>query len=63
MIGRYYLGQDEAPVNVVINLKGTSHCYMVDKCRLVSDESYQQYLDKYNAWKLALVDYYKFFEE
>ncbi|MCB5265507.1 MAG: hypothetical protein LHW41_04610 [Candidatus Cloacimonetes bacterium] len=63
LIGRYYLGQDEAPVNVVISLKGNSHNYLVDKCRLVSDEAYQQHLDRYNAWKLALVDYYNFFEE
>lgn len=63
LIGRYYLGQDEIPVNVVISLKGSSSCYTVAKCQLVSEAAYQQYLDKYNAWKLALVNYYGFFEE
>jgi hypothetical protein len=63
LIGRYYLGQDETPVNVVISLKGNPGSYTVHKCRLVSDEAYQKYLDQYNAWKLALVDYYRFFED
>lgn len=63
LIGRYYLGQDESPVNVVICLKGNPNYYTVDKCRLVSDEEYQGYLNQYNAWKLALVNYYSFFEE
>lgn len=63
LIGRCYLGQDETPVNVVISLKGTPNYYTVDKCRLVSDKLYQQYLYKHNAWKSALVNYYNFFEE
>lgn len=63
LIGRYYLGQDETPVNVVIDLQGSLNYYIVNKCRLVSDKKYQQYLDKYDAWKRTLVDYYSFFED
>ncbi|MDP3113239.1 MAG: hypothetical protein Q8M98_00555 [Candidatus Cloacimonadaceae bacterium] len=62
LIGRYYLGDDKTPVNIVIDLIGTIDSYIVDSCRLVSHEEYIKYQNKYDLWIKTLTEYYDFFE-
>jgi hypothetical protein len=62
LIGRYHIGSSKEPVNVVVNLSGTTSKYLVKECLLVSDEAFRAYQAKYDSWKQALQRYYQFFE-
>ena len=60
--GRYTLGKQKEPVNVLISLKSDMFGYMVDKCNVVSDSAYQEYLTSLALWRETLREYYDFFE-
>ncbi len=61
LIGRYYLGNNTTPVNVVIELKGTSDQYLVESCRIVSDNEYASYQSMYDSWMETLSMYFQFY--
>ncbi|MDD3143015.1 MAG: hypothetical protein PHG32_02345 [Candidatus Cloacimonetes bacterium] len=63
LIGKYYLGNDTTPVNVVILLSGTESSYEVTTARLVSDEVYAKLQEHYNQWVAQLRDFYDFYED
>lgn len=63
LIGKYYLGNDQNPVNIVVKLKGTPSFYVVSKCNIVTDEEYNSYYQKYNLWINKLTEFFDFFEK
>jgi len=60
--GKYTLGENSQPVNVLITLKANSTGYIITLCRLVSDEVYKQYENRLEKWKQTLKDYYDFYD-
>jgi len=62
LIGKYYLGSDAQPVNVIVYLSGTPDCYIVTSCQLVNDDVYTLYQNKYNRWVQKLSEFYNFFQ-
>jgi len=62
LMGKYYLGNDAKPVNVLIELKGAEDSYKVIKAKLLSDDQYLSYQAKYADWVDALKIYYNFYE-
>lgn len=61
--GRYTLGDDKEPVNVMITLKSNEMGYLVTKCQVVTDVAYDAYLSRLGRWKEILSDYYDFYED
>jgi hypothetical protein len=62
LIGRYYLGDDQIPVNVVIHLKGTPDYYYVNSVSLVSDQEFAEYQSLHSQWIAKLEEFYDFYE-
>jgi hypothetical protein len=60
--GKYTLGENKEPVNVIIRLKSDVNGYLVESCSVVSDTVYEQFLTNMNMWKQVLQDYYSFYE-
>lgn len=60
--GQYTLGRDNEKINILINLQSEFAGYVIMNCKVVSDEEYNQFMDKLNRWKQVLNDYYDFFE-
>lgn len=63
LMGRYLLGSDDKPVNVVVGLEGKPTSYVVKYFRLVSDNEYQEQQERYNQWIAQLKEFYDFFED
>ncbi len=60
--GKYYLGQDETPVNLIIELTGKMEGYLIAECKVVNDEEYASFEYNISKWKDALKKYYDFYE-
>lgn len=60
--GKYFLGNDNTPVNLMIELDRRVDGYMISKCKLVSDSEYATFESKLFKWKEALKKYYDFYE-
>lgn len=63
LMGRYIVGNYATPVNLVIDLKGTPSCYIVQKARLVNDKEYSQLQQVFNQWIQRITEYFDFFED
>jgi hypothetical protein len=61
--GRYRLGQDGQIVSILIELSGTEAGYTVKKAFVASDEQFASFEADLSRWKLALKDYYDFYEK
>lgn len=62
LIGKYQLGEDKKPINVVISLIGTPSSYSVQECKLVSDDEYRAHQLRYDSWIRALQSYFQIFD-
>lgn len=62
LIGKYYIGNDNKAVNVLIELSGSQNCYKVVKARLLTDNDYRTYQANYINWVNMLNSYYNFYE-
>jgi len=62
LIGRYYIGNEKTPSNLVIQLRATPNNYQVLKCIVVNDEAYAKYQALYSAWENRLKEFYSFNE-
>ncbi len=60
--GCYYLGRDENPSYIIINLKGTSSGYTVDNCKTVTKDEYKIFEEKMRNWKKALNHFFNYYE-
>jgi hypothetical protein len=60
--GTYILEPSGRKVNVLIDLKGTAECYVVDKCRLVTDGDFAGYERSLEAWRKRLEHFFDFYE-
>ncbi|MHA2366638.1 MAG: hypothetical protein ACXAC7_21980 [Candidatus Hodarchaeales archaeon] len=56
--GQYYLGSDNNPIKVLINLRGSKSGYIVDKCWIANDEEYENFENMLAEWRYALIDFY-----
>jgi hypothetical protein len=61
--GRYAVGSQGKPANVLIELSGTSSHYVVEKAKVVSDEEYARYESRLAEWRQALTRYFDVFEK
>lgn len=56
--GRYLLGTKKRPINVIVKMRGLSDGYVVEDCRMVSDEEFDKFNRQLVAWKKVLDDYF-----
>lgn len=63
LIGKYYLGNDPQPVNIIIELSGTPKNYAVTNCRIADESEFELYQTKYNKWVQKLTEFYDFYQE
>lgn len=63
IFGKYYLGNDEKPINILIHLKGTASNYVVEWCGLVDDNHYADLEQLQSKWIKTLQNYYDFYDE
>ena len=56
--GKYYIGNDQKPSNILIKMTGEEEGYKIDKCWTASNEEYQEFQSRLFSWQKALKDYY-----
>lgn len=52
--GKYLLGGDTTPVNILISLEDSPAGYMINRCRVVTDADYAKFTQRLEAWKMAI---------
>lgn len=68
MGGRYILGENEVPINIIINLKKISggNGYVVTNCLVVNDDEYSKFLENMVLWQNIIrthyIEFYNFYE-
>lgn len=60
--GRYSVGADRSPANVIIELRGTASNYVVASAEVVSDEEYAKFEERLAKWRAALQTYFDVYE-
>ena len=60
--GRYYLGNENLPVNILVSLTGRSNGYRIKKCKIISDDEYAKYEKSLFEWQNALLKMYDIYE-
>lgn len=61
--GKYYLGDDNQPTNILIELTSKPDGYYITRGAIVSDDEFQKFSERFDRWKHALNEYYDFFDE
>lgn len=61
--GQYFLGSKKTPVNILIDLRGESNGYYVERCKIATDEEYSDFKAKLTKWQATLSDYYDLYEK
>ncbi len=61
--GKYRLIPGDEEVNVMVELRGETAGYYVNKCWLASDDIYQIFQERMGRWQQALREYYDFWEK
>ncbi len=60
--GRYLLGKENKPVNILIKLNTVTNGYAVEECVIATDEDYEKFTTQVSAWKRILAEYYDIFD-
>lgn len=60
--GLYYLGSNNKPVNILIDLKGSSTGYVIDKCWIATDEEFSKFQHDIDRWRANLINYFDFYK-
>jgi len=61
--GKYLIKNSNEQVNVMIQLRGESTGYTVQKCWVAKDEEFNDFLSKLREWKQALEGFFDFYEK
>jgi len=61
--GRYRIGPEGQPVNILVTLSGEYYGYLVKKCQIVDDSEYTIFKRKLSDWQMSLQQYYDIFEK
>jgi len=60
--GEYYIGNDDQPVRILVDLSGSSSGYTISKSWVASREEYSKFNQKREEWEKALIEYFDFYE-
>ncbi len=56
--GKYIIGMNKRPTNILIKLSGEERGYKIEKCWIASDEEYRNFESRLFSWQSALKEYY-----
>jgi hypothetical protein len=56
--GKYYIGKDKQPTNILIRLEGEESGYKIVKCWVAGKDEYGAFESRLFQWRSALNDYY-----
>ena len=59
--GRYLLGPSKTPIKVLMDLRGNSWGYSIEKCSIASDADYGAFEKQMRSWQGTLQEYYGYF--
>lgn len=60
--GSYYIGDDNQPTNILIELRGSRDGYTIRNASKASQSEYSAFLSDLEKWQNALIEYYNVFE-
>ena len=60
--GRYYIGDDSQPSNILVELRGSKSGYTIKNAKIASQTEYGIFLQDLSKWQNTLNEYYNVFE-
>lgn len=60
--GRYYIGDDSQPSNILVELRGSKNGYTIKNAKIASQTEYSSFLQELSKWQDTLNEYYNVFE-
>ncbi|MCH8569106.1 MAG: hypothetical protein LAT67_12605 [Balneolales bacterium] len=60
--GRYFIGDDTEPSNILVELRGSREGYTIRNASLVHESTYNEFLVELEKWQKALSEFYNVFE-
>ena len=60
--GRYYIGDSQEPVAVIVDLIGSVSGYTISNCWIATPTEYAKFKAKQIEWESALAEYFNFYE-
>jgi hypothetical protein len=60
--GRYYIGDDRQPSNILVELRGNKSGYTINNAKIASKSEYDIFLQDLSKWQNTLYEYYNVFE-